>query len=243
MNAHSLINPQQPDRAAAYTESEVGASCDALKDGGLVLLKGDIGYGLLGHSEPSIRKMYQAKGRDHANPCIVIGNLAILRDVALVPTAPIGDWIAATVAVTTLAVVLPVNPRSTLLSRLSPWVYGQTVTNGTVAVFLNVGVFLERVIDRLAAQGVLVVGSSANPSSQGNIFRFEDIPAELRAAADFALDHGRSKYANAQRQATTIVNFTNWTLKRRGVNWEAIEPGFLALQGQPDSSLSHGVSP
>lgn len=231
MNALSH-NSRQQDRGAAYTELEVRASCDAFKDGGLVLLKGDIGYGLLGHSEPSIRKMYQAKGRVHANPCIVIGNLAILRDVALVPTKAIGDWIAATVAVTTMAVVLPVNPDSRLLAGLSPWVYGQTVTNGTIAVFLNVGMFLEQVIARLATDGVLVVGSSANPSSQGNIFRFEDIPAELRAAADFAIDHGRSKYANAERQATTIVNFTNWSLKRRGVNWETIEPGFLALQAQ-----------
>jgi tRNA A37 threonylcarbamoyladenosine synthetase subunit TsaC/SUA5/YrdC len=232
MNASSSHAARQPDAAADFTETDVRASCDAFAAGGLVLLKGDIGYGLLGHSEHSIRKMYQAKGRVLDNPCIVIGNLDILRDVALIPNAAIGDWIAATAAETTLAVVLPVNPNSKLLGKLSPWVYGQTVTRGTIAVFLNVGPFLEEVIARLSAVGLLVVGSSANPSAQGNIYRFEEIPAALRQAADFAIDHGRSKYANPERKATTIVNFTNWTLKRRGVNWEHIEPGFLALQAQ-----------
>lgn len=201
----------------------------ALARGDLTLLKGDIGYGLLGSCEQAIRKMYVAKGRPLSNPCIVIGNRDILNDVAIVPPGPIAAWIDATTHWTTLAVVLPVNTESRLLRGLSPWLHRQTVTNGTIAIFLNVGPFLEQVIAKASERGLLVVGSSANPSSHGNIYSFDEIPQRLRDAADFSMNHGRCKYENHDRKATTIVNFSNWTVKRRGVNWESIEPSFLAL--------------
>lgn len=212
-----------------FNTQEVAETIAALTRGDLILVKGDIGYGLLGHSERAIKKMYEAKGRPLSNPCIVIGNLDILFDVALIPSKTIDDWISRTSAWTTLAVVLPVNPNSKLLAGLSPWVYEQTVTNGTIALFLNVGPFLEKVIDQSRQSNLLVVGSSANPTSQGNIYQFSEIPEHLKKAADFSIDHGRSKYANADRKATTIINFTNWSVKRRGINWEKIEPDFLAL--------------
>jgi tRNA A37 threonylcarbamoyladenosine synthetase subunit TsaC/SUA5/YrdC len=215
-----------------FTEEEIANTVAAVADGGLVLVKGDIGYGLLGNSERAIRNMYEAKGRPYSNPCIVIGNMEILEDVALIPNQVIREWIRATAAWTTLAVVLPLNPRSRLIAGLTPWVYERTVTNNTIAIFLNVGPFLEEVIVRASRQDLLIVGSSANPSSQGNIYQFSEIPEHLREVADFSIDHGKSKYANVERKATTIVNFTNWSVKRRGVNWERIEPGFLALQNK-----------
>ena len=224
------LSALQSDVQPGFTESEVSETVKAFARGDLVLVKGDIEYGLLGNSERAIRKMYEAKGRPHSNPCITIGNLDILSDVALVPNSAIGEWIKNTAAWTTLAVVLPVNPHSKLLATLSPWVYGQTVTNQTIAVFLNVGPFLEQIIARARRQNMLVVGSSANPSSHGNIYQFSEIPDHLKLVADFAINHGESKYANPERKATTIVNFTNWSVKRRGVNWEKIEPGFLALK-------------
>lgn len=228
--------PHIDDFDADKTAQEVELAVAALAGGDLTLLKGDIGYGLLGSSEQAIRKMYVAKGRPLSNPCIVIGNREILNDVAIVPSGHIAAWIDGTTRWTTLAVVLPVNPRSRLLSGLSPWLYGQTVTNGTIAIFLNVGPFLEKVIAKTCALGLLVVGSSANPSSHGNIYSFHEIPQLLRNAADFSIDQGRCKYENEGRKATTIVNFTNWTVKRRGVNWECIEPSFLALASTATSS-------
>lgn len=218
--------------SSVVNQQDVELAIGALERGDLTLLKGDIGYGLLGSAEQAIKKMYEAKGRSLSNPCIVIGNRDILEDVAVVPDAKIGAWIDQTMRYTTLATVLPVNPKSRLLKRLSPWLYGQTVTNATIAVFLNVGPFLEEVISQAASRGLIVVGSSANLSSHGNIYSFDEIPKALRAAADFGIDHGRCKYENEERKATTIVNFTNWSIKRRGVNWEQIEPSFLALKSE-----------
>jgi tRNA A37 threonylcarbamoyladenosine synthetase subunit TsaC/SUA5/YrdC len=212
-----------------WTDDEVTRAVDAIAAGGLVLLKGDIGYGLFGTTERAIRKMYELKGRPHSNPCIVIGNMAILRDIAVAPHPRIWPWIERAIAWTTIAVVLPINPDSRLLRGLPPWVYGQTVTNGTVAAFLRTGPYLDVVVQQAFERNVMFVGSSANPSFQGNLYRFSDLPAEFVRGADFHLDHGDCKYANPQRLATTIVNFANGSIKRRGVNAERIEREFAAL--------------
>ncbi|MFL6652913.1 MAG: Sua5/YciO/YrdC/YwlC family protein [Sulfurifustaceae bacterium] len=229
-----VLTPATPRVDPGYTEQQVVDAVGAIRRGGLVLLKGDIGYGLFGISERAIRKMYEIKGRPHSNPCIVIGNLDVLADISRIPDPEIGDWIRETASWTTLAVVLPVNPQSRLLAKLPAWVYAQTVTNATVAAFLNTGEFLEKVIARAFREEILFVGSSANLSSRGNIFDFAELPAHFVQGADFYLDHGKARYANPERKATTIVNFTNWTVKRRGVNWEKIEPSFWRLKQSLD---------
>ncbi len=224
------VEPRTRNSAEPYfTDREVSDAIAAIGRGDLVLLKGDIGYGLFGVTEAALRKMYEVKGRPHSNPCIVIANRDILADIARIPDPRILAWIDQTAAWTTLAVVLPVNPQSRLLARLPAWVYGQTVTNGTIAAFLNPGPFLERVIARAETQDILFIGSSSNPSSHGNIYEFSEIPKKIVESVDFHINHGASKYANPERKATTMVNFTNRTIKRRGVNWERIEPSFLKL--------------
>lgn len=223
-----LPNDEQAENY--FTEQEVADAVAAIGAGSLVLLKGDIGYGLFGITEDALRKMYRIKGRPYSNPCIVICNLDVLEDIALIPDQKVRDWIVEQSSWTTMAVVLPVNPESTLLARLPDWVRGQTVTNGTVAAFLRPGPYLNQVVARAREQGILFVGSSANPSSHGNIYDFEEIPKEIVGAVDFYVNHGKSKHANPERKATTMVNFTNWTIKRRGVNWERIETSFLNLK-------------
>ena len=217
------------DEARYWSDDEVDQAIDALQAGGLVLLKGDIGYGLFGTSERAIRKMYELKKRPHSNPCIVIGNTTILRDIAVAPHPRIWEWIEQATTWTTIAVVLPINPDSRLLRTLPPWVYGQTVTNGTVAAFLRTGPYLDVVVQRAFERDVMFVGSSANPSFQGNLYAFSDLPREMVEGADFYIDHGSCRYANPQRLATTIVNFVTGSLKRRGVNAERIEHDLAAL--------------
>ncbi|HET9622752.1 MAG TPA: Sua5/YciO/YrdC/YwlC family protein [Kofleriaceae bacterium] len=212
-----------------WRDEEVTLAVDALEAGGLVLLKGDIGYGLFGTTDRAIYKMYELKGRPHSNPCIVIGNLAILRDIARAPDPRIWPWIERAAAWTTLAVVLPINPDSRLLKNLPPWLYGQTVTNGTVAAFLRTGPYLDVVVQTAYERGVMFVGSSANPSFQGNLYTFADLPRAFVDNADFYLDHGSCRYANPARLATTIINFANRSIKRRGVNAEQLERDFAAL--------------
>ena len=62
-------------------DAEVDHVLGVIRGGGLTLLKANIGYGLIGHTERSIRRMYEVKGRPLTNPCITIGSIDVLRDL------------------------------------------------------------------------------------------------------------------------------------------------------------------
>jgi tRNA A37 threonylcarbamoyladenosine synthetase subunit TsaC/SUA5/YrdC len=213
-----------------WKDQVVDEALEHLRRGELVLLKGDIGYGFFGIGEAAIRRMYELKGRPHSNPCIFIANADIMDDIAEIEHPEIRQWIVETMQWTTLAVVLPARSQSRLVETVPAWVRAQSITNGTLALFLRTGPYLDVILRRAHAEGRVFVGTSANLSFQGNVFDYGDLPIKFVRGVGYSLDHGRSMHANDQRRATTIVNFTNWTIKRRGVNVERIEPSFLALK-------------
>lgn len=221
----------EPRSQAPYWKpSDVDEALSAMAAGGLILVKGDIGYGLFGTSEDAIRKMYRIKGRPYSNPCIFIGSLQVLDRVAVVPHPAIRPWIEELTSWTTCAVVLPARDDSPELAAMDPWVRSQSVTDGSLAVFLRTGPFIDEMVRRALADGTVFVGSSANKSSHGNTFHFADLPREFLSEVDLAVDHGSAVLANDERLATTILNFTNWSVRRRGVNAERIIEGFEALK-------------
>ncbi|WP_339804665.1 Sua5/YciO/YrdC/YwlC family protein [uncultured Marinobacter sp.] len=189
-----------------------------IKNGGLALTPADIGYGLLGNSEYSIRKMYSLKGRSFTNPCIVAGNIDVLAEVAVVPDDGTLDWLRKISQESTLAVVFPLNKESQLARSLSPWVIEHSTENESIAVFLNCGPIVDQMVRLATAEGMLLVGSSGNFSKSGNNFRLQDVPLEIREGVDFSCDMGVSKYENPERMATTILNFRNYSVRRMGVN-------------------------
>ncbi len=193
-----------------------------LSDGGLCLLKADIGYGLFGTSEEAIKKMFEIKGRPTSNPCIVLGNVKVLEE--LCPTLPstYRDFILNLIPKTTLAVRYTADLKSALWSSLPPWVQAHSSNAGTIAIFLNTGNTTERLCERAFQDRQLIVGSSSNRSGAGNNYRFEDIPEYIRSRVDFSLDEGVAKYANDQKLATTIVDLTDLSIRRRGVNFDLI---------------------
>lgn len=203
--------------------NEVEKAYRVIKDGGLALIKGDIGYGLIGHSEESIRKMYEIKGRPASNPCITVGSPDVLRDVAVLKDPRIMDWIEEISQHTTLAVVNAINPESKLLAGLSEFVLSQCTKEGTVASFLNTGEFISEMVKIGVKEDFLLVASSGNVSSFGNNYRFEDVQPEIINGVDYYLDMGEAKYKNDKKLATTIVNLTNFTYKRIGVNHDLID--------------------
>ncbi len=215
-----------------WLDAEVEDTLRVLREGGLILVKGDIGYGLFSTSEDGIRRMYELKGRPESNPCIFVADLAVMDEVADIPDPRVRRWIEDLASWTTCAVVLPAKAESRLLAGMDPWVRERSITNGTLALFLRTGPFLDVVIKRAFAEGWTFVGSSANLSSEGNRFSPEELPPHFFDGVDLFVDHGAAKLANPERKATTIVNLVNWTIKRRGVEWERITKEFEALKDE-----------
>ncbi|GGB39770.1 hypothetical protein GCM10011505_21650 [Tistrella bauzanensis] len=204
-------------------DGEVEHVLDVIRGGGLTLLKANIGYGLIGHTERSIRRMYEVKGRPLTNPCITIGNLEVLRDLVIPLDPRLLDWIAEVSEMTTLAVINRLNPDSRLFNRLTPHVRRQCSENGTVATFIRTGAFVDKLVEKGLAEDLLLVGSSGNISSTGNRYTFADVQPPVLEGVDFWHEKGDAKYRNDQKLATSIVNLTNFTFRRKGVNHEYIE--------------------
>jgi tRNA A37 threonylcarbamoyladenosine synthetase subunit TsaC/SUA5/YrdC len=226
--------PEAVRAARDWTVQDVDDSYAAIRGGGLTLLKGDIGYGLVGHSPESIEKMYRIKGRPEWNPCIVVGNLEVLRDIStLLDDAPwVEEWLREMFTFTTIAIVGPIRPDSRLLASLSEKVLAQCTKDGTVACFLNTGDFGDSLIERARSDDFALVASSANLAFQGNNYNMANIPQEIRNEVDFALDLGVSKFENVDRLGTTIVNPLTGELLRRGVNADRIEVGLRAARSR-----------
>src|SRR5262249_7407664 len=148
--------------------AQASQAYDVLRQGGLILIKGDIGYGLLGHSEESIRRMFRLKGRPQSNPAIVIGSFRVFLAIVTPPPPSIQDWLRNVSLETTLAAVYWLNSESPFWLGLPPSVRRQSSKDNKVAVFLNTGHFAECLVAKAAEDNFLIVGSSANLSSQGN---------------------------------------------------------------------------
>ncbi len=215
-----------------WTKDEVEQAVAALRDGGLILVKGDVGYGLLGSSEAALRRLYRLKERAGTKPCGIMGTLEVLDAIA----GPLDDrlrtWLGEISAKFPCAGILNVRDRSTVLTSLSPWVQEHVVQEGSVAVFLGRGQYIEAIIRRVLDDGLLVIGSSANVSGTGNCFSLRELPPSFLRAVDFYVDHGDARYANPDRVGTTMLDFEAWRVHRRGVNWQEIERSMELLKAE-----------
>lgn len=227
--------PQSHDHSQPPSAlEELDQAYRAISGGGLILAKLDIGYGFVGRSEGSIRRMYELKGRPQSNPCVVPGDIEILR--ALCPAVPpeILDWIAAQTVWTTISVIGDLDESSALWLSLPEYVRHQSSHDGSVAVFLKPGEFLEALVERAFAKGHLLVGSSGNLSGKGNSYRPEKLAPSIVDGVDLFIDHGVARYENALRLATTMVDLRSLEITRKGVNFDPITRELAKLRAQLD---------
>jgi tRNA A37 threonylcarbamoyladenosine synthetase subunit TsaC/SUA5/YrdC len=201
---------------------------------GLSLVAANVGYSLLGNSRESIEKMFRVKGRTFQNPCIVAGTMDTF-DAVMLPVVPrLRAWVADVAQWAPLAVVSRINRDSPPVRALDPWVLDHCTVGDTVAVFVNTGPFVEHMVRRAHERGILLVGSSGNRSGHGNNYTYQDVPPEILARVDFAVDLGPAEYANDQARATTIVDLTTCTMRRKGVKAEEIFDSFVRLAAGRD---------
>jgi tRNA A37 threonylcarbamoyladenosine synthetase subunit TsaC/SUA5/YrdC len=230
------------DHVPSYTQKELDEAYGVLMRSGLILIKLDIGYGLIGHSDESIRRMYQLKGRSENNPCVVPGDIAVLK--TLCPGIPevMPDWISEQIKWTPLSVIHDLDSQSPLWLSLPPLARHYSSRNGSIAVFLHAGDFMEALVERAWADHKLLTGSSGNLSGQGNTFRPEDLAPSLIAGVDRFFNHGVSRYENPQRMATTMIDLRTLQITRKGVHCSQLEARLAELRARiPGGTDAHQV--
>jgi tRNA A37 threonylcarbamoyladenosine synthetase subunit TsaC/SUA5/YrdC len=212
----------------ARSAAEEAFRAVADKDG-LALVAANVGYSLLGTSRASIEKMYRIKGRVYGNPCIAAGTMEVFDSIIRPPGAALRAWVADVAGWAPVAVVGELDEDAPAVRRLDPWVLDHCRVDGTMAVFLNTGPFVERMVELAQRRGILLVGSSGNLSGHGNNYTYQDVPARILDEVDYAIDLGPAHYINDEGRATTIVDLTSYTVRRRGVRAEEIIDSYARM--------------
>jgi tRNA A37 threonylcarbamoyladenosine synthetase subunit TsaC/SUA5/YrdC len=222
-----MIEPQTShDSAHAELEDRAYAILHA---GGLVLLQTDVGYGLVAMRDRAVQRIYELKGRPSSKPCVTLADASIIDDLVTRTDRRVLAWVDRTSRRTPIAVIAPLNPASRLLAGLSPYMRGQTTTLGTIATFYSAGPRVMRLAARAWADGMVLVGSSANSSGTGNNYALADVPEAMRAGADLVIDDGRARYHQPDGMATTMLDLTKGTFQRKGIHYEQIEAAWRSF--------------
>ncbi|KAF8150403.1 hypothetical protein K438DRAFT_441109 [Mycena galopus ATCC 62051] len=216
-----------------------------LKNGGVVIVPTDVGYGLVSNSAEGIERAFAAKQRKMGHTLGLIGTyqqhaeLHILSD----DEAEHRRKLEMTRAMTrdmgaVLALVAPFRRDHPRLKQFSGMTLERLEKNGTLGIAIGEGPFLTELGRLNDEDGLLMVGSSANLTGEGQKYRVEDIEPEVLEAADLVVDYGLQKWHLYQRPGT---NFDVYNMKvlRIGANYEVFRERMrkwagVALPEDPD---------
>lgn len=191
--------------------------------GGVAIFKADVGYAIVGHAEPAIKRIYEAKQRSFSKPCGMFGSFAMFEEVIEIGAAG-RDFVRAVIFDhdLPLSIVAPFRAGHKLFGAVAPFVMANSTKAGTIDLLMNAGPTHDEIARRALESSRPVFGSSANRSLTGSKFVFGDIEPEIRAAADLTLDRGRSKYQNDQGLGSTIIDLRDFQPVRIGIAFPEI---------------------
>jgi tRNA A37 threonylcarbamoyladenosine synthetase subunit TsaC/SUA5/YrdC len=216
MSGTAQIVPADTSQPASAEGAD--AVLDAMQAGGMAILPLDVAYAVIGTTERAIRTIFAAKGRSYEKPSGMFATWEMSRDIHVMDA---DRHAIARVIVEEydlpFSIVAPFRADHPLLRAVDPFVLQHSSKAGTLDMLINAGDWHDAVARRATARGIAVFGSSANRSLTGSKYRLADIEPELRAAAAIAIDGGTARYANAEGKSSTIVDFRDFRLIRRGV--------------------------
>jgi tRNA A37 threonylcarbamoyladenosine synthetase subunit TsaC/SUA5/YrdC len=191
---------------------------DALLAGGVAILPLDVAYAVVGVKQRAIEAIFAAKARSFDKPSGMFGSWALSRELHVMP-AERHAMAREIVEQERLpfSIVAPFRPDHPLLRDADPFTIAHSTKNGTLDMLINAGPWHDAVAALSAQRGIAVFGSSANRSLTGSKYRLEDIEPEVRSIAAIEIDGGLAKYANPDGRSSSIIDFTEFRLLRRGV--------------------------
>jgi tRNA A37 threonylcarbamoyladenosine synthetase subunit TsaC/SUA5/YrdC len=202
---------------------QAAQAVELVRGGGVAIVPTDVCYVMIGHGKVALERIYAAKNRSLGKPSGAFGNLALFNELHVVNERA-RDMVRALVVDHDLpvSVVAPFRKDHPMFQRLDGFVKRRAVLGGTLDILLNAGVFHDEMTRIAHEKSLLIVGSSANLSLTGAIFRLDEVNKAVRAAADFEVDGGPSKYANDDGLSSTIIDLRRLETIRPGVCYDRI---------------------
>ena len=204
-------------------ESDARRMYTLLADGGLALARTNTGYGLVAMRSDAVRRIYALKGRSASKPCVTVGTMSILDDVAKEIDPDVRSWLARSVTQWPMAVIARMNRQSSLLSSWEPFVASQCTKEDTIATFFGVGELIARAASIAYQHAQLIVGSSANLAGTGNSYELDEVPDVIRNAVDIEFDYGIAPFTTDHKLASTILDLTKGTFQREGCAFAEVQ--------------------
>jgi tRNA A37 threonylcarbamoyladenosine synthetase subunit TsaC/SUA5/YrdC len=214
---------------AEQLRGDVARMMEVLGQGGVALVPLDVAYAILAMREAGIRKIFTAKQRSYEKPSGMFGNAALSGEIHLME--PAKHNIVRTLIKEEripFSVVAPFRVDHPIFRSVDPFVLRSSSKTDTIDMLLNAGQFHDEIARQVMERGRPVFGSSANTSLTGSKYRLADIDEPVRAAADIAFDYGLSKYVNSEGCSSTIIDFRDFTVIRKGVCFEQLSHAFMA---------------
>ncbi len=214
-------------RPATLLAEDVGRIFEVLQRGDIAIVPLDVAYAIIGMKSKAITEIFAAKQRSFDKPSGMFGDLALSKELHVLPDET-REIARALVEKHNLpfSIVADYRADHPLLDAVEPFVLENSTKGGTVDMLINAGALHNMIARTSAERGMAVFGSSANRSLTGSKYRLQDIEPSVRAAAALAIDYGTSKYANPEGRSSTIIDFRNFTVIRRGVCFEQIRGTF-----------------
>lgn len=212
---------------AGQLDTEIGQVLDVVAAGGVAIVPLDVAYAIVGAREDGIRRIFAAKRRSYDKPSGMFGDASLSAEIHRMDddrhamVASLVDDVGLP-----FSVVAPFRDDHPLFAGVDAFVMRNSTKIGTLDMLINAGQAHDAIARQSRARGFPVFGSSANTSLAGSKYRYADIEDEVRAAADLALDHGRSRYANPLGRSSTIVDFRDFTVIRVGVCFDRLTAAF-----------------
>ena len=219
-------------RSMEVVREDASRVLDVVADGGVAIIPLDVAYGIVGHREPAMRRIFEAKRRSYEKPSGFFGHWDLFSEIHIVGARE-RDVVRAVIQDNDLplSVVAPFRADHPLLRPVDPFVLSSSTKEDTLDMLLNAGILHNEITRQSRDRGIAIFGSSANLSLTGSKFRLEDIDPPVRQAAEVALDYGLSRYHNPAGVSSTIVDLRNFQTVRQGVCYDKIRSIILTEFG------------
>lgn len=196
---------------------------EIVKDGGIAIIPMNVGYGIIAIDEHALNRIFHAKQRKPCKRHVMIGNYSLHSEIHILPPrAAKAVKLLAMELDLPIGVVAPYRTNHPMIQRIPSDILHKSVVDGTLAMLVNAGELAEEISKLASAEGLPIMGSSANITGRGTKIIVEEIEIDVLKVADIVVDYGRQKF-NYPQASSTMIDFRQMKILRYGACYDVIK--------------------